>query len=464
MNKAFSKLAVIALMTLLVLMIYSYFIPKYDYSKIIAQSTDSLFVVEIDSISSDSINSAPVLDKVEPTKKKKKYVKKIKPVSFSEIIGGDDFSKLDSFFGKLKTLENHQNTKLRIAYFGDSITESDLGTNRLRTIWQDSLGGKGVGFVPAVSKLSQYRASIKHTYSDNWKEYSISRMKDRVYPLGLYGNVAVPSIPVMDSLAYDSTSVSWHSYSMMEGNWLTKPTLQVLNPKAPLSIKFIANRDTLTTTINVSDQLQFITLSDSLLKYLSVSYYPQDTCYVYGLDFSDENGIYIDNYSLRGNKGNNFINLNNEVVKQSLDHFNYDLTILHYGANVTDPIMKDYSWYRISMKKNIRYLQDFLGEKAIILFSVGDRGAQKDSLWVSSPDLPYLIKEQKRIAKDTKIGFFNLFTALGGENSNVELEKDHLLTPDHTHFTRKGARHFGHLIFNKFMEEYHGYLEKINAD
>jgi lysophospholipase L1-like esterase len=95
----------------------------------------------------------------------------------------------------------------------------------------------------------------------------------------------------------------------------------------------------------------------------------------------------------------------------------------------------------------------------MILFSVGDRGALADTLWVSSPDLPYLLKEQMRIAKDTNIGFYNLFTALGGEDSNVALHDNRILTPDHTHFTRKGAKFFGDLVYKKFSEEYNKYSE-----
>lgn len=459
MIKGFPKLAVIVFLTILVFALYTLLIPKYNYSKLFKQGNDSLLVLASDITQRDSLQSSKLQEESKPKKKKKKYVKKIKPVSFDEIIGGDNFTNIKSFFSKLKKLDKNEKVKVRIAYFGDSITESDLATNRLRSVWQDSLGGKGIGFLPAVSKLSQYRASIKHTYSNNWKEYSIGRKQDRAYPLGLFGNVAVPSQIKMDSLGIDSNSVSWHSFSMMEGNWLAKPTLMVLNPKAPLEIEYLANRDTLRKTIKVSDKLQFISLSDSLLKYLSISYYPQDTTYVYGLDFSDNKGIYLDNYSLRGNKGNNFLYLEKSILEQAFAFFNYDLLILHYGANVTDPIMKDYSWYRISMKKNIRYLKETLQETPIILFSVGDRGAMKDSLWLSSPDLPYLIKEQKRIAKDTDIAFFNVFTALGGENSNVKLEKNKILTPDHTHFTRKGARYFGDLLYKKFNDEYLKFLE-----
>lgn len=463
MLKGFSKLSVIALVTIAVLAIYTYLVPKFDYSQVFSQDNDSLLVIESQTdtqVDSLGIMETPAESEPKAQAKKKKYVKKIKPVTFSEIVGGDDFSPLTSFFDKITLFKDKRLKKLRLAYFGDSITESDLGTNRLRQVWQDSLGGKGVGFVPAVSELSQFRASIRHTYSPNWQEYSIRHTQDRDMPLGIAGNVAIPSIPLKDSLVSDSTSISSHTYSMMGGNWLAKPTLILLNNKAPLQIEYLVNKDTLEMNIDVSDNLQFISLSDSLVKYISIAYYPQDTCFVYGVDFSDDNGIYIDNYSLRGNKGNNFIHLNEDILRQFYDYFEYDLTILHYGANVTDPIMKDYSWYRISMKKNIRYLKTIEKTHPMILFSVGDRGAQLDTLWVSSPDLPYLIKEQKRIAQDTEIGFFNLFTALGGEKSNVSLHDRALLTPDHTHFTRKGARFFGDLLFTKFYQEYQNYLDQ----
>lgn len=460
MQKGFSKLTIIALITIVIMAIYSFILPKYDYSKLFNTESDSLLVTDLlEEELADTLATPQEEITKKAVKKKKKYVKKIKPVAFSEIVGGDDFSNLAPFFAKLDLYSNHEIKKLRIAYFGDSITESDLGTNKLRRLWQDSLGGKGVGFVPAVSKLSQFRASIKHTYSDNWKEYSISRKSERKMPLGLYGNVAMPSIPIRDSLGYDSTSVSWNSYSKMEGNWLARPTLILLNKKAPLSLEYIANHDTLTKNIEVSDKIQFISLSDSLLKYLAISYYPQDTCFVYGVDFSDSKGIYIDNYSLRGNKGNNFTHFQEDILQQLYDYFKYDLSILHYGANVTDPIMKDYSWYRITMKKSIAYLERINKQKPMILLGVGDRGALLDTLWVSSPDLPYLIKEQKRIARDSQIGFFNLFSALGGENSNVALHEKGYTTPDHTHFTRKGAKFFGQLLYDKFISEYQKYQE-----
>lgn len=463
MKAGFSKVAFIALITALIIAIYSFVIPKYNYENLFGKKNDSLLTAKADlEVLGDSLGLVDETVKEEETEEA--YAQKNKQPTFSAVAGGDDFGPLNLFFAKLDKYSQKKIKKVRIAYFGDSITESDLSTNTLRKVWQDSLGGQGVGFVPAVSPLSQYRPSIKHTYSDNWTEYSISRTRDRKMPLGLYGNVAMPSLPLKDSLGVKLNSISSNSYNMMNGNLLAKPTLILLNYKAPLTLKYSVNQDTLTKNVKISDQLQFISLSDSLVKHLSISYYPQDTCFVYGVDFSDNKGVYIDNYSIRGNKGNNFIHLKEDILRQLFNYFKYDLTILHYGANVTDPIMTDYSWYRISMKHNIAYLKTLNYTQPMLLLGVMDRGALADSLWVSSPDLPYLIKEQKRIAKDAKIGFFNIFTALGGQNSNVALYDRGLLGPDHTHFTRKGSHFFGELLHKKFSKEYKKYQENKNGE
>jgi hypothetical protein len=326
---------------------------------------------------------------------------------------------------------------------------------------KESLGGQGVGFVPAVSKLSKYRRSIYHTYSGNWKDYSLSRRKDRKFPLGLSGSVAMPSIPVKDTIGYKRGTVCQTSYKIRNDKPIANPQLIILNQQDTCRVEYVVNeQDTLSKVILPQKEIQFITLADSVLTSLDVSYFPQDTCYVYGCDFSTETGIYVDNYSIRGNKGNNFTKLDSSITQQQFANFDYDLLVLHYGANVTDPTMKDYSWYRISMKKNIRYLRNFVGDTPILLLGMADRGVMVDSTWVSSPDIPYLIKEQKRIAKDTNSSFWNLLTALGGENAHEKLFEKGYIKKDRTHFYRGGTRFFGKLTFNKIMTEYSEYLKK----
>ena len=53
----------------------------------------------------------------------------------------------------LRLREEPDQTKVRIAYFGDSMIEGDLVTQTLRHQMQEIFGGQGVGFVPTTSLL-----------------------------------------------------------------------------------------------------------------------------------------------------------------------------------------------------------------------------------------------------------------------------------------------------------------------
>ena len=448
-NKGYAKISYIALLTCSFLAAYTLL------SSLITPTED---VNEIVIVESDTTYSPIVVaqnDKVAPKPKKKKYVKKIKRVTFDDVKGGDNFARISTFYEALEKLESGSIDKVRIAYFGDSITESDLCSAAFRKSLQKRFGGEGVGFVPAVSKLSKYRSSIKHTYTSNWKVYRLRKKSQRDFPLGICGNVSKPMVPKEDSLGYVASTICSHTYKKSAKNRLPNSTLIIKNEKEPLNITYILDKkDTLNAVIEVKEGIQFVTLVDSMIDELTISYFPKDTCYVYGLDFSGDKGIYVDNYSIRGNKGNNFVHIKSDIIESFYEKYNYDLTILHYGANVTVPTARDYGWYRISMKKNIKYLKSIEKMSPIILFGMGDRGALVDTLWVSSPDIPYLIKEQKRIAKDREAGFWNIFSSLGGENINVSLREKGYLIKDHTHFSRKGAKFFGELTYSKFMEEF----------
>ena len=84
---------------------------------------------------------------------------------------------LPRFFKALKCVRD-SSSKTRVAYFGDSMIEGDLISQSLRNDMQNTMGGSGVGFVPATSIVSQFRRSIKHDFSNDWKGYSIQKNKE----------------------------------------------------------------------------------------------------------------------------------------------------------------------------------------------------------------------------------------------------------------------------------------------
>src|SRR5699024_9388126 len=79
--------------------------------------------------------------------------------------------------------------KVRIAYFGDSMTDGDMIVQDLRKLFQAKYGGTGVGFVPITSESATSRGSIHHRFSNNCDEYVYFKSYDSIYPFGVSGEV-----------------------------------------------------------------------------------------------------------------------------------------------------------------------------------------------------------------------------------------------------------------------------------
>ena len=96
---------------------------------------------------------------------------------------------LFSFFKKLEDLEQTKNDKIRIAYYGDSMTDGDLIVQDLRALFQNAFGGLGIGFLPIASESAKSRGSVFHSYSNTWKTQSYVNVKRPKRPFGVSGQV-----------------------------------------------------------------------------------------------------------------------------------------------------------------------------------------------------------------------------------------------------------------------------------
>ncbi|PZQ79899.1 MAG: hypothetical protein DI548_14485, partial [Flavobacterium johnsoniae] len=100
------------------------------------------------------------------------------------------YQYLISFYEKLYQLEtNPESENVRIAYFGDSMTDGDMTVQDLRADYQAKFGGQGVGFVSITSESAASRGSITHQYSGNWKTQSYLNVKKPRSPFGVNGHV-----------------------------------------------------------------------------------------------------------------------------------------------------------------------------------------------------------------------------------------------------------------------------------
>ena len=414
------------------------------------------------------VSAAPIRkEKILLTKKELKLVKRgrLNKDSLMLVVQNDerisDFRKdsldiLGRFFSALNQSE-HIKKRIRIAWFGDSMIEGDLITSTVRSIMQKEFGGSGVGFVPLLTSVAGFRKTIEQTSSSDWQTYSVLKPQRGLFP-GISGQVYVPNT------AKNSTVASWATFSAPSIE--TKSTLQ--------SVKLYYGRST-NGYINYSfDGKQFTNplkgndLVNEQILCLKPGFHKLKTAFtgdsltLFGISDESENGILIDNLSLRGNSGTPMQVIPEKVLKEFNKFLKYDLIVLQYGTNVVTGADTNMIWYERGMIKVINRLKRNFPQADILLISVGDKSYKENMQFVTQPNVPVLVEMQRRIAQHTGIAFWNLFQAMGGPNSMVkwvESEKP-LANKDYTHLNFRGANKIGKIISNNLLNEYQLYKKK----
>ncbi|AWI25740.1 GDSL-type esterase/lipase family protein [Flavobacterium pallidum] len=353
------------------------------------------------------------------------------------------------FYEKLYQLETAQNGNVRIAYFGDSMTDGDMIVQDLRNNFQNRYGGKGVGFVAITSESAASRSSIVHEYSANWKMQSYLNVKHPLRPFGINGHVF---------FANDTVKPAWVKYK--NGKYtaqLDNPTLfygSADNKKGEIS--YVIGKDTLHKKLVADNLLNTLTLSQGGLKSVKVDFKNARTVPVYGFNFDDGKGVHIDNFSQRGNSGIPISNFDVALMKAFQKKLNYDLIVLHYGTNVLNYGTKDYGWYERSMTRTVNRLRECFPGVSILIISTADKSTKYDTEMKTDSAVVPLSRAQKHYALKTGAGFVNLYTLMGGDGSMVKWveESPAMANKDYTHFNFRGAKKVAAMIYNQLSQGY----------
>lgn len=390
---------------------------------------------------------------------------------------------LEPFVRKLKS-----GSPVRIAYFGDSIIEGDLITAQLRHNLQTQYGGSGVGLVPITSIVAGFRQTIRHTFSKNFETISLMSPRGNTNP-GFGGYVFIPrnyysiekpvetqnSASTADSLA-DSTSVSatpipteepkkvvqkqyvntnpWVEYAgaTIAGGSATFARIRLFYSHAHSGSYVLVSRNGESATkypLMPGEAVQALDLSGaSPVSKIRLEFSASDPIHLYGVSFDQRTGVFVDNISVRGYSGMYFDRISADNIRSFQKYMNYDLIVLQYGENVSNPNTKDYSFYYKGMLKTIEHIRQAIPEIPILIVSAHDRSVNQKGGFMTSPDIPILVTTQAKIAKDSGSGFWNLLDAMGGLNSMSTWVKANppLASKDFTHFNRAGANKIGDML------------------
>lgn len=366
---------------------------------------------------------------------------------------------LDNFFQAIKEFEQGKRKKLRIAYFGDSMTEGDLIVKKLRQLMQGKFGGEGVGFVAISSETAGYRNTIKHTFEkEAWKAtnqvQSKINKKDSLRPdfgisgeyfLAPGGNAWVKYEGVKAYSGLQTFKDVYLFYGRNKADTSAEKTSRVtLHTSRGDSVAMLTGSKRVNTARVFSGSTPSLQADFAIDPGLPL----------FGFSFESPKGIHVDNYALRGTSGLPLTSISSEVLTRFNAHMDYDLIILHYGLNVVSKDSADYTWYSQGFYAIVDHMKRCFPHAAILVVSISDMAGTVKGNLQTLPGVPQVNDIQRNVAMKLQTGFFNLYAKMGGEGSMIKwVEEKKLAGTDYTHVNGSGADLIGKWIYEYLMEE-----------
>ena len=353
------------------------------------------------------------------------------------------------FFQSLKQTEKSSG-KTRIGHYGDSMIEGDLITMTLRKYFQRDFGGEGVGFMPITSVTNDFRITVKHEFSKGWILKSHVAGKKDTFDFGISGEYFIP--------ANDTANLNVR-YTAKKRQFLStfpKSTLYYgVNDSIETSKYNSVIFDEDTFLLSGTKKVNQLVLSQQAQTELDLNFNFHFQQPIYGVALESTKGVIVDNFATRGSAGIPLTLISNNSIRQFNQYLDYKLIVLHFGVNVLSG-KTNYNWYKNSMKRVINHFKQNMPNTSILVISIADKSYKNDEdKMETDPAIPLIVKAQREAARETDAAFFNLYEAMGGENSMIKwVEELEYANKDYTHLNFKGAEFAASLLYQFLIEEY----------
>lgn len=368
-----------------------------------------------------------------------------------------DSTALFKFYKALSEVKSQSNKALRIAFYGDSFIEGDVFCGSFRDSLQSIFGGRGVGFVPITSGVAGFRNTIKHSF-DNWRTSSLISRTDSTAEYGPAGYCFVP----LDG--------NWVEYRPSKKRFLREFNTVKLYYKnyQSASVRFSINYDTTQWVVPLkkSNQLQEWVYRGRRLKSIKFTFEPFDSLRLFGASFEGGPGVYVDNFSLRGNSGISLTGISKNMLTRFNSYRSYKLVILQFGLNMVREDSLNYRSYVRRMVRVINNLKKSFPQASFLLMSVSDRSTNTTGRFETMNAIPAMRNAQRMIAQETNIAFWDMFEAMGGENSMVKFvtSKPALAAKDYTHLNFNGGEKLAGSLVESLLYGHEAHEKKYDRE
>ncbi len=370
---------------------------------------------------------------------------------------------LHRFFEKLESASINR-SKIHILHYGDSQIEGDRMTAYIRQRLQNQFGGYGPGLIPAVNVYSTI--TFKQSTSENFMRYTCfggTKLKSKRY--GVMGSAA-RFTPELDS-------VGMATRTLEEEGWIEISPSQSAYTRArdynnvrmyynsclkPCALKVYQNGKLIHEDSLKSDgkphsvDLSFES-TPGKLKYVFTSTVSPT---IMGFCTEGDYGIQVSNIGMRGCSGTIFGSMDNNLLRRMYADLNAELFILQFGGNAV-PSFRDSASVRSycnHIRRQIHNLKTLRPSAAVLFIGPSDMSKLKDGIFKTYPLLPYCVKLLKKVVVESGCAYWDLFDAMGGENSMPAWVEKGYAGRDYVHFSNRGASIASELFFDSFAAEY----------
>lgn len=357
---------------------------------------------------------------------------------------------LSHFFQALKNRES-LNRPVRIGFMGDSFIEGDILVADFRAEMQREFGGSGVGFVPISSVAAPYRPTIRET-SAGWKNWSILNDHSQRYTLSCM------LFEAEQSDAFLQMEVGSKYPELQKGSSLK--FIYEENQETWLALSCNNREDSLFVMLPPTDSLvQYAYTSPSEIHKAVLHFSQAKGLKALGVALENDNGVVVDNFSVRGNSGLALERLDSVRCRQFNQIRPYDMIILQYGLNVANDSVMQYGWYGKRMEAVAHHIKCCFPTADILILGVSDRSTQENGTFYTMPSVLSLLYTQRQMAKRSGLPFWNTFGAMGGYNSMVAYVEKNWASKDYTHLSFGGGRELARILKEALMKEKEFYDE-----
>ncbi len=191
---------------------------------------------------------------------------------------------------------------------------------------------------------------------------------------------------------------------------------------------------------------------------------PDSSLLLYGASLESGPGVYLDNFSVRGNTGGR-LKLITPALARQFDAFQqYDLIVVQLGLNAVTPKMDNIRWYRAELDQTFAHIRRCFPGKPVLIISVADRASKINGELATLPSVPAITAMQRDLARQHGFLFYDLYHGMGGAGTMVRFadQRPALANKDYTHLTHEGGKVMGYMFARLFLDAQVRYRQTNN--